>query len=59
MPDILEGLMWVQTVCRGYQQKTKVVTSGEKDKIATLYEFVSSMVSPDEQDIPRNICLPP
>ena len=23
-PDILSGLIWVQTVCRGYQQMTKV-----------------------------------
>ena len=27
-PDILSGLIWVQTVCKGYQQKTKVTHSG-------------------------------
>ena len=28
--DNLSGLIWVQTVCKGYQQMTKVVTSGER-----------------------------
>ena len=26
-PDILSGLIWIQTVCKGYQQTTKVATS--------------------------------
>ena len=29
---ILSGLIWVQTVCKGYQQMTKVITSGESVK---------------------------
>ena len=29
-PDVLSGLIWVQTVCKGYQQTTKVATSGER-----------------------------
>ena len=29
-PDILLGLIWVQTVCKGNQQTTKVATSGER-----------------------------
>ena len=29
-PDILSGLILVQTVCKGYQQTTKVATSGGK-----------------------------
>ena len=29
-PDILPGLTWVQTVCKGYQQTTKVATSRER-----------------------------
>ena len=32
MPDILLGLIWIQTDCKGYQQKTKVATSGERVK---------------------------
>ena len=28
----LSGLIWVQTVCKGYQQTTKVATSGERVK---------------------------
>ena len=28
--DILSILIWVQTVCRGYQQTTKIVASMEK-----------------------------
>ena len=29
-PDILSGLVWVQTVCKGYQQMTKVAASWQK-----------------------------
>ena len=29
-PDFLSGLIWVQTVCKCYQQTTKVATSGER-----------------------------
>ena len=29
----LSGLIWVQTVCKGYQQTTKVATSGERVKL--------------------------
>ena len=32
-PDILLGLIWVQTVCKGYQQMTKVATSGERVRV--------------------------
>ena len=28
--DDLSGLIWVQTVCKGYQQKTKAATSKER-----------------------------
>ena len=28
--NVLSGLIWVQTVCKGYQQMTKVATSGER-----------------------------
>ena len=28
--DILSGLIWVQTICKGYQQMTKVATSRER-----------------------------
>ena len=29
-PDKRSGLIWTQTVCKGYQQTTKVATSGER-----------------------------
>ena len=32
MTDILSVLIWVQTVCKGYQQMTKVATSKERVK---------------------------
>ena len=38
-PNILSGLTWVQTVCKGYQQTTRVVTSGERELILSLAEF--------------------
>ena len=31
-PDILSGLIWVQTVCKGYQQIAKVTVSKEEFK---------------------------
>ena len=34
-PDILSGLIWVQTVCKGYQQMTKVATRGERVKASS------------------------
>ena len=34
-PDILSGLIWVQTVCKGYQQTTKVAPSRQKVKYKT------------------------
>ena len=30
--DVLSGLIWVQTICKGYQQTTKVATIGERVK---------------------------
>ena len=41
-PDILSGLIWVQTVCKGYQQMTKVTTSGERgnDAYVTCSDFL-------------------
>ena len=35
-PDILSGLIWVQTVCKGYQQTTKVATSGERVNVTQV-----------------------
>ena len=34
-PNILLGLIWVQTVCKGYQQMTKVATSRERVKFTS------------------------
>ena len=35
MPNILSGLVWVQTVCKCYHPTTKVATSG--DRVKGLY----------------------
>ena len=29
-PDVLSGLIWVQTVCKEYQQTTKVATTSRE-----------------------------
>ena len=34
-PELL-GLIWVQTVCKGYQQRAKVSTSRERVKFADM-----------------------
>ena len=34
-PNILSGLIWVQTVCKGYQQTTKVAPSRQRVKYKT------------------------
>ena len=36
-PYVLSGLIWVQTVCKGYQQTTKVATSGERINIWLIF----------------------
>ena len=38
-PDILSGLIWVQTVCKGYQQAALV---GSKLTIQTVFDFFSA-----------------
>ena len=35
-PDVLSDRIWVQTVCKGYQQTTKVATSRQRVKLLTL-----------------------
>ena len=39
IPDILSGLIWVQTVCNGYQQPTKVATGMERVKGACMLSW--------------------
>ena len=34
-PDILLGLIWVQTVCKGYQQMTLVVNEDNSSKFGS------------------------
>ena len=36
--DILLVLIWVQTVCKGYQMTTKITASKERVKIVSLVE---------------------
>ena len=40
-PDVLSGLIWVQTVCTGYQQMTKIATNGEKLIIYDFFSFIA------------------
>ena len=40
-PDILSGLIWVQSVCKGYEQKTPVVTSLFMERCQILCSYVS------------------
>ena len=37
-PDILSGLIWVQTVCKGYQQTTTVAPRGQRVKYKQLVD---------------------
>ena len=37
--DVLLVMLWVQTVCKGYQQKTKVTAS--KERINNCQQFVT------------------
>ena len=38
-PNILSGLTWVQTVCKGYQQMKKVATSWQRVKCRTFWYY--------------------
>ena len=40
-PDVLSGLIWVQTVCTGYQQMTKVATNREELIIYDFFSFIA------------------
>ena len=43
-PDVLSGLIWVQSVCKGYQQTTIVATSGERiNQILVLSWFMQHL----------------
>ena len=43
------GLIWVQTVCKGYQQMTKVAVSGQRNKYRTTcwYYFLAKTLTKD------------
>ena len=55
-PDILSGLIWVQTVCKSNQQTTKVATSGERVKLLISREkkncFLSSFSTDRSKVVP-------
>ena len=48
-PDILLGLIWVQTVCKGYQQITKVAPSEQRVK----YNFNNLLILLSKLIVPR------
>ena len=55
MTDVLSVLIWVQTVCKGYQKTTNVVVSKEK----VNYNLNANSMSPD-QTAPKeafNLCF--
>ena len=37
-PDIMLGLIWIQTICKGYQQTTIVAPSGQRVKYKQLVD---------------------
>ena len=47
-PDVLSGLIWVQTVCKGYQQMTKVATSGKEFKPPLQPASVAQLDAPSD-----------
>ena len=47
-PDVLSGLIWIQTVCKGYKQMTKVATSGLNSAEDKLIFF---LIFPRKQDL--------
>ena len=47
MPDILSGVIWVQTVCKDYQQTTVAGKDLKKD-----YAYVTSTKVPPAQMFP-------
>ena len=44
-PDILSGLIWIQTVCKDHQQTTKFATGRQRVK-----EFPNPIVVPTKSD---------
>ena len=40
--DVLSGLIWVQTVCKGYQLMTKVATSSDRVKSSFFWQTANS-----------------
>ena len=44
--DILSVLIWVQTVCKGYQQMTKIAASKEELIFLTIFHFQSTRLCP-------------
>ena len=51
------GLIWVQTICKGYQQTTKVATSGERVKMESLMIIlVLFVLSPKKTQRKNKLC---
>ena len=43
--DILSGLIWVQTVCKGYQQMTKVTAGGKRFNCINFFFSTEQVIS--------------
>ena len=46
-PDVFSGLIWIHSVCKGYQQMTKVATSwqGVKHRTTSWYYFLAKTLA--------------
>ena len=47
MPDVLSGLIWVQIVCKGYQQMTLV----SKEFMRTVFKHIRELTRNSESEI--------
>ena len=53
--DILSVLIWVKTVCKCYQQMTKVTASKERVKLDRAFALCCSLI----QSVPKSLVLAP
>ena len=51
--DALSVLIWVKTVCKGYQQTTKFVAS--KEKVNSMSKAPVNMINKDTKFIPNSV----
>ena len=61
-PDIMSGLIWVQTVCNGYQEKLQILsadnTSRQRVKVRNVF-FIMKSINESEMCYYSKTCLKP